>query len=330
MKTIAFFNNRDGDSKASLVYHLAWMYALADRNVMAADLDPQAHLTAMFVDDPRLEELWEAGARRTVYGALEPLLEGNGDIGSPHLEYVHPGLDLLAGDLKLAAAEGEMARHWSYCLDRRPHAFRVASSIKRLLARAAAESEAELVLADVGPSLGALSRAALVAADYVVVPLAPDLHSLQGLRNLGTTLHMWREQWAERRRRNPINDLNMPQGTMHPIGYVVMQQAIRLDRPVYAYARWMDRIPDLYARAVGDQATLRDFTVRQDPDCLATLDHFRSLMPMASEARKPVFALKPADGVFGGYVEAVQDSYRAFRALTEAIDHRIGSSEVAE
>ena len=44
---------------------------------------------------------------------------------------------------------------------------------------------ADLVLIDVGPNLGALNRAALVAAEDVIIPLAPDLYSLQGLRNLG-------------------------------------------------------------------------------------------------------------------------------------------------
>lgn len=55
---------------------------------------------------------------------------------------------------------------------------------------------------DVGPNLGALNRAALVAADLVVVPLAPDLYSLQGLRNLGPTLRDWQREWQERRERN--------------------------------------------------------------------------------------------------------------------------------
>lgn len=40
MKTIAFFNNKGGVGKTSLVYHLAWMYADQGQNVVVADLDP--------------------------------------------------------------------------------------------------------------------------------------------------------------------------------------------------------------------------------------------------------------------------------------------------
>ncbi|MCY4371520.1 MAG: AAA family ATPase [bacterium] len=319
MKTIAFFNNKGGVGTTSLIYHLAWMYADRGQSVVAADLDPQANLTSMFIADERLEWLWEQDERRTIYGTLEPLLEGTGDIASPYLETPRPGLDVVVGDLKLAAAEDEISRQWPDCLDRKPRAFRVVSALWRVLQCAAAQAEAELVLVDVGPNLGALNRAALVTADYVVVPLAPDLYSLQGLRNLGPTLRNWREQWAERRARNPVSDLTLPEGSMQPIGYVVMQHAIRLDRPVKAYARWIDRIPGVYSREVRDEQSNTTLTINEDPNCLATLKHFRSLMPMAQEARKPMFALRPADGAIGGHTRAVQDCYYDFQALADAI-----------
>lgn len=327
MKTVAFFDNKGGVGKTSLMYHLAWMYALLDQNVVAVDLDPQANLTSMFIEDDLLEHLWEREDRRTIYGSLKPLLEGTGDIGSPYLEHVFPGLGLLVGDLKLAAVEEEMARMWSDCLDRKPRAFRIASAFGRISSRAATEIASDLVLVDVGPNLGALNRAALVTADYVVFPLAPDLHSLQGLRNLGPVLGDWREQWAERRDRNPLDSLESPQGSMHPIGYVVMQHALRFDRPIHAYARWMNRIPGVYAQAVTNHPLPQGMTVAHDPNCLAILKHFRSLLPMAQEARKPMFLLKPADGAIGGHTRAVQGCFRDFRRLALTIMDRIGTDE---
>lgn len=47
---------------------------------------------------------------------------------------------------------------------------------------------ADFNIIDIGPNFGAISRATLIAADYVVVPMAADLFSLQGLRNLGNRL----------------------------------------------------------------------------------------------------------------------------------------------
>ena len=322
MKTIAFFNNKGGVGKTSLVYHLAWMYADIGVNVVAADLDPQANLTSMFLDDPRLETLWEE--RRTVYGAIRPLMEGSGDVAAPHVEQPTPGLGLVAGDLALSAAEDELSSQWPGCMDGKPRAFRVLSALWRVLRDAAEQTAAELVLVDVGPNLGAFNRAALVAADDVVGPLAADLHSLQGLRNLGPTLRRWRAAWGERRRRNPVADVGMPAGTMRPIGYVVMQHAVRLDRPVKAYARWMARIPEVYAEAVMNEPGPAGRTIDTDPGCLAALKHFRSLMPLAQEARKPMFALKPADGAIGGHANAVADCRSDFVRLARVIAERAG------
>ena len=211
---LTFFNNKSGVGKTSLVYHLAWMYAGLGLNVVAADLDPQANLTGMFLDEERLESLWaESGPRCTVYGALQPLLEGTGDVRSPHLERPEEGLSLIVGDIKLSSAEEELSSQWPACLDRQPRAFRVISALWRIMQRAANESDARIILVDVGPNLGALNRAVLVATDYVVVPLAADLYSLQGLRNLGPTLRSWRSEWEERYGRNPLPDLSYPQGS---------------------------------------------------------------------------------------------------------------------
>jgi hypothetical protein len=68
---------------------------------------------------------------------------------------------------------------------------------------------------------------------------------------------------------------------------------VRLDRPVKAYARWMQRIPNAYREAVLDEEPQPGVTIDNDPHCLAALEHYRSLMPLAQEARKPMFTLKP-------------------------------------
>jgi cellulose biosynthesis protein BcsQ len=297
------------------------MYADLGVSVLAVDLDPQANLTNMFLDDDRLEALWPDGPHpHTLFGAIQPLLEGTGDIAPPSTESVADGLDLLVGDLALSSSEDELNSQWPDCLDRKPRAFRVLSAFWRIIEEAARASEARLVLMDVGPNLGAINRAAMIAAEHVVIPLAPDLYSLQGLRNLGPTLRRWRSEWQDRRDRNPVASLSIPLGQMAPAGYVVLQHAVRLDRPVKAYDRWMARIPGVYREAVLDEGrAAAPPAVPQDPQCLAALKHYRSLMPLAQEARKPMFFLKPADGAIGGHAQAALDCYQDFRALARTI-----------
>lgn len=326
MKTVVFFNNRGGVGKTSLVFHLAWMYADLGLRVLAADLDPQANLTSMFIDEDRLEDLWPDGDRRdTVFGAVQPLLDGTGDIEDPYTEEIDENLSLLVGDLKLSASEDELNSQWPQCLDRNPRAFRVMSAFYRVMRSASRKLAADVVLIDVGPNLGAINRAAIISAQHVVIPLAPDIYSLQGLANLGPTLRRWREEWSDRLDRAPEAKLKLSTGEMEPAGYVVMQHAVRLDRPVKAYAKWMGRIPGKYREAVLDRESEdAPATVGEDAQCLAELKHYRSLMPMAMEVHKPMFHLKPADGAIGAHVKAVSDCYHDFRALARKIAIRCG------
>ncbi len=319
---IAFFNNKGGVGKTSLVYHLAWMYADKGLRVLAADLDPQANLTAAFLEEDEIEALWESGdPGRTVFDCVRPLQTGEGDILDPQLKLAEEidRLALLVGDLRLTSYEDQLSEVWPKCLDRDQRAFRVTSAFWRVVQRAAQSHRADLVLVDLGPNLGAINRAVLVGADYVVVPLAPDLFSLQGLRNLGPALRDWRKQWEERAKRNPVKGLGLPEGRMSPIGYVVMQHSVRLDRPTRAYDRWVARIPGVYRTAVTKVVSDREVSVEEDPNCLALLKHYRSLMPMAQEARKPMFFLKPADGAIGAHYQSAQGAYRDFESLADEI-----------
>jgi chromosome partitioning protein len=322
---IAFFNNKGGVGKTSLVYHLAWMYFDLGLKVIAADLDPQANLTSAFLDEERLEEILEgssADSYNTVFRCVKPLLSGTGDIATPNLEKIDDGLSLLIGDLQLSGFEDELSSQWSDCLDRKERAFRVISAFWRVLSQAAAIDGADVILVDLGPNLGAINRAALIASDYVVVPLSPDLFSLQGLKNLGPAVRRWREEWRERIIKNPASDLNLPKGQMQPVGYVILQHGVRFDRPVQAFQRWIERIPPTYNTEVIQKQNEIVSSPSSDPNRLALLKHYQSLMPMAQEAHKPIFHLKPADGAIGAHIYAVRNVYKDFKNLAEKIATR--------
>jgi hypothetical protein len=109
---------------------------------------------------------------------------------------------------------------------------------------------------------------------------------------------------------------------MEPVGYVVLQHAVRLDRPVRAYERWIERIPAVYRTAVLGSESEGGAALPDDPNCLDMVKHYRSLMPMAQEAKKPMFLLRAADGAIGSHGEAVQSAYRDFERLAVRIAER--------
>ncbi len=326
MKTIAFFNNKGGVGKTTLVYHLAWMYAELGFSVVAADLDPQANLSSVFLSENRLEELWpDDGYPDSILGAVSPILRGLGDIREPHVERIDVNLGLVVGDLGLSSFEARLSAAWPACLSGDESAFRTESAFHRAILAAARRQDADLVLIDVGPNLGAINRAAIIAANFVVLPLAPDLFSLQALRNVGATLQTWRAEWRDRLERRPrAADLELPAACIEPAGYIVMQHAVRAGRPVQAYQKWIRRIPDVYRREALGAGGFDAGSADDDSECLATLRHYRSLMAMAHEARKPMFHLRAADGALGGHIHAVHDCYADFKRLAGRIADRCG------
>jgi len=320
---IAFFNNKGGVGKTSLVYHCAWMFAELGFRVLAVDLDPQSNLSIMALDEERLEALWPDGDHPgTLYGAVSPLFGGTGDVRPVQIEQLGERLGLLVGDLALSRIEDDLSTEWPRCLEGRERAFRVTTAFWRVIKAASEQHNADVVLLDVGPNLGAINRSALVASSHVVVPVAPDLFSLQGLKNLGPTLRQWRGTWKQALPNVPALLGAMPQGNMAPIGYVLMQHAERLGRPTKAYAKWNARLPAVYCESVLGQSAIP--STSSGTNQIQRIKHYRSLMPLAMEARKPMFSLTSADGAIGAHQKNVQQCHDDFASLVQSIAVRVG------
>jgi chromosome partitioning protein len=343
LTSVALFNNKGGVGKTTLTYHLAHMMQRLGHRVLAVDLDPQSNLTAAFLDEDDLQVLWQepqspawyepqsklvnfsryfAGSHPgTMATAIQPIMEGIGDIELFDPVRILEGLWLVPGDLELSAFEDRLSAAWPRGFTGSDlAAIRTTTAFYRIIAHAIAQTEAEITLIDVGPNLGAINRAALLAADTVLMPLAADLFSLRGLRNLGPTLREWRSSWQDLVLPKIPDGIPAPSGTMKPLGYVIMQSTMRLDRPVKAYRRWLDRIPSVFADAV---LGLDDFDPTDRSYEIATIRNYQSLMPLAHDARKPMFDLRSADGALGSTQAYVQKCYQDFENLSLTLLERI-------
>ena len=325
---LTFFNNKGGVGKTSLVYHLAWMFSEIGNRVLVCDLDPQANLTAGFLDDDYLHRILnESNPRtsRTIYQCVKPLMEV-GDLTDASLVAVDSNLWLIPGDIALSEFEDALSGEWPKSLDSNPYrSFRILTAFWTVMQTSARKTGATIILVDVGPNLGAINRSALLATDSVIIPLGADLFSLQGLYNLGPTLNRWRAEWKLRIDRWIEPKFALPQGKMQPIGYVVQQYGIRLSRPIKAYDRWVNRMPEVYSKFVlGKTHDNIPPSPSVDQNCLGTIKHYRSLVPMAQDVRKPIFDLTSADGAIGGHSAAVLEAYYRFKTLAELIKDKIG------
>lgn len=218
VQIISVFNNKGGVGKTTLTFHLAHALAELGHKVLAVDLDPQCNLSIYSLSIEQIQELWDAenpfidepgfqAARdkmsakqfatfcsepRTVHFSLKSTEEGTGE-----LEHLPPpielatNLHLVPGRLTLHMFEEALARRWSEAFVGQPLALRTLGEIRRLIQWYAREYDYDYAIVDTSPSLGQLNKTILTTVDAFLVPCAPDLLSVYGVRNIGSSLGRW-------------------------------------------------------------------------------------------------------------------------------------------
>ena len=121
MKSVAFFNNKGGVGKTTLVSNVASHFALAlDLRVLLVDCDPQCNATQLLLDEETCNSLYwdpKPGNKPTVLDTLRPLEEGDASIATDIQPWTGTsnrfGVDLLPGHPRLSVIEDILSRAWN-------------------------------------------------------------------------------------------------------------------------------------------------------------------------------------------------------------------------
>jgi cellulose biosynthesis protein BcsQ len=337
MTSIAFFNNKGGVGKTTLLCNLAGHFALKmQKRVLVIDADPQSNATAYLLADDVLGRIYADENILNLYEYYEPVARGKGYPNDPPfiIKSERFGVDLVPGHPRFALREDLLAKDWGDTLIGDERGLQTTFTFKHLLSNVS--KNYDYVFIDMGPSLGAINRSILLAADYFLTPMSADLFSLMAIENIIISLASWREDLEagleyyhkKNKQRYTQDDVEIKWNVVF-LGYVMQQykaKTVRGEaRAVGSYDRIIQRFPSDIAKLE------KEFGIGNEKGAdLGRFPSLYSLVPMSQTAHAPIFDLGHSDGVVGAHFAKVDESSTMFSKIAECVVARLGSAEVKE
>ncbi len=324
MRSIAFFNNKGGVGKTTLLCNVAACFSIFfEKKVCVVDADPQCNATQYFFDEDTISKLYESDDSFTVYKVVEPLSLGEGYNKRITVRKARRfKVDVIPGDPKLALTEDLLARDWGDARAGEIRGIRTSLVFSELLERL---EDYDYVFFDVSPSLGALNRSIMLSSDYFISPVSLDIFSLKAFENIAAWIDDWWRDWERGlenvKRRESIPNLAYSKPEF--VGYVTQQYLAKRDaqghrRAVQAFENIRTQIDEII---LDNQLA---HSLNGKPFEIGTVPNLFSLVPMSQSHHVPIFELGGRDGVVGAHFSKVKDAKEIFRTVAQNLLERTG------
>nr|WP_295869877.1 AAA family ATPase [uncultured Chitinophaga sp.] len=341
MKSICFFNNKGGVGKTTLTCNVA--YALAKEHglrVAVVDCDPQCNATILILgEENSIPIYWQSDeqstnhSHETLADLLSPLELGDSSIKST-ITLVNKNenrflVDLLPGHPRMSIIEDRLSQAWRDTSSGIIEGVRRTNWVHSLNKQL--ESHYDVVLYDLGPSLGALNRSCLLGSDYFLTPMGADIFSMIGLRNIAEWLTTWNGVYetgvklCENQFKGAIDkfgllkELKINNGY---IGYTVLSYIAKYKqgekRPTQAFETLLTKFP------LEVLANLGQYAVDSQDLRIGDIPNMYSLAPLAQSNASPIGGLNASDGLVGAHFAASKNIHQTFVDIATKIKLSIG------
>lgn len=317
MKTIVVFNNKGGVGKTTFLCNLAACLQINhNKKVIVVDADPQANATTYSLDEVETLELFSKVNTTGTLNDIFKELRKTGYYYNKQLPIVKSKrfkFDLIPGDPSISIFEDFLSKDWFDSINGEARAIRTTLIFDDLNHKLESLNY-DYVFYDVGPSLGAINRSVLMAADYYILPMSSDIFSLKAVDNIKASLKNWGDNFKKGLKEYEENEnekFNIEGKVIDFkltfIGYITQQYLTKTKdgqkRAVNAYEKIIKQIP----MAIVDNLAPLNSVLTEDDFKLGEIPNLHSLVPLSQSANAPIFKLTADDGVVGAHFSKVKE-----------------------
>lgn len=227
-------------------------------------------------------------------------------------------MDLIVGDPKLSIREDLLATDWASTRNGEPRGFQTTYAIRELIGRL---DNYDMVLVDMGPSLGALNRSILLGVDYFLMPLSVDIFSMMAVENIIKSFNGWKDSLEDAIKKHEKSEGHNFQikgvdvgWNLNFAGYVMQQYRAKSKGGVREAVAAFERIITKQKEELTELCNF--FGVDQGLLNLGEIPSLSSVVPLSQQAHAPIFELASKDGVVGSQYTRVTEAAAFFHKIS--------------
>jgi chromosome partitioning protein len=212
MKIVSVMNYKGGVGKTTLTANVGAQLAKNGLRVLLLDLDPQTSLTFSFFKQDEWRDWHKTKTIKQWFDAFIQEQEEIFDLDSllhplpkinPYIEAVGGCLQLISSHIELIDVDMNLAQdlNGGSAIKQAINYLRVFSSLRKALQKL--QTKFDLVLIDCPPNFNIVTRTAIAASDWILVPTKADYISSIGFENLHKNVSRFVKEFNDKQSERP-------------------------------------------------------------------------------------------------------------------------------